>query len=272
MIPNYQRVRSVATSVTTMQASAATVVSEQREVASTSSDKASIETLLWDLDGTLYPIENGYEDHVRENIFKFMHTKLGVPQDQCKATWRPLFAKTNQSLKGLRVGGYKFDTDEYWDFIRGGREEYLKPDPQVRECLKALPQKKWVFTNCNEKHARLALESLDLLDCFEGVLGADFMGENAKPDAAAFHKVLQHIGAEASSTAMFEDSLRNLRQAKSLGMTTVLIQSKTMLEETGYTLESAKGVSDPAVDVTIFMPHINDLKRHVPQLWPHQKI
>lgn len=26
-------------------------------------------------------------------------------------------------------------------------------------------------------------------------------------------------------------------QAKSLGMTTVLIQSKTMLEETGYTLE-----------------------------------
>ena len=69
MIPNYQRVRSVATSVTTMQASAATVVSEQREVASTSSDKASIETLLWDLDGTLYPIENGYEDHVRQAAY-----------------------------------------------------------------------------------------------------------------------------------------------------------------------------------------------------------
>ncbi len=33
-----------------------------------------------------------------------------------------------------------------------------------------------------------------LQDCFEGVLGADFMGENAKPDAAAFHKVhLHHI-------------------------------------------------------------------------------
>ncbi len=27
-------------------------------------------------------------------------------------------------------------------------------------------------------------------------------------------------------------------QAKSMGMTTVLIQSKTMLEETGYTLET----------------------------------
>jgi len=40
----------------------------------------------------------------RENIFKFMHQKLGVPQDQCKATWRPLFAKTNQSLKVMYRG------------------------------------------------------------------------------------------------------------------------------------------------------------------------
>lgn len=40
----------------------------------------------------------------RDNIFKFMHQKLGVPQDQCKATWRPLFAKTNQSLKVMHRG------------------------------------------------------------------------------------------------------------------------------------------------------------------------
>ena len=33
---------------------------------------------------------------------------------------------------------------------------------QVRECLLALPQKKWIFTNCNEKHAKLALETLQL--------------------------------------------------------------------------------------------------------------
>ncbi|KAL3151349.1 hypothetical protein ABBQ38_013182 [Trebouxia sp. C0009 RCD-2024] len=221
---------------------------------------ACIETLLFDLDGTLYPIENGYEDHVRENIFEFMHSRLGVPRDQCKAIWRPLFAKTNQSLKGLRVGGYIFDTDEYWDFIRSGREDYLKPDPKVRECLLALPQKKWVFTNCNEKHAKLALETLQLQDCFEGVFGADFMGPHAKPDAEAFQKVIAHTGASPLATAMFEDSLRNLRQAKSLGMTTVLIQSKTMLEETGYTLESAKGLQDAAVDVTIAAPYLSELQ------------
>lgn len=41
-------------------------------------------------------------------------------------------------------------------------------DVQVRECLLALPQKKWVFTNCNEKHAHLALQTLqiDVSLCF----------------------------------------------------------------------------------------------------------
>jgi len=71
LIPKHQRVRFVVTAVTTMQASASTLVSEQREDASTSSspDNASIDTLLWDLDGTLYPIENGYEDHVRQAAY-----------------------------------------------------------------------------------------------------------------------------------------------------------------------------------------------------------
>lgn len=33
--------------------------------------------------------------------------------------------------QGLRAGGYQFETEEYWDFIRAGRENYLKPDPKV---------------------------------------------------------------------------------------------------------------------------------------------
>ena len=35
----------------------------------------------------------------RDNIFDFMHQRLGVPRDQAEAVWRPLFKQTNQSLK-----------------------------------------------------------------------------------------------------------------------------------------------------------------------------
>lgn len=36
-------------------------------------------------------------------------------------------------MQGLRVGGYKFDTDKYWDFIRSGREGFLEPDPEASQ-------------------------------------------------------------------------------------------------------------------------------------------
>lgn len=39
---------------------------------------------------------------------------------------------SSTNLQGLRVGGYQFDTDQYWDFIRSGREDFLKPDPEVQ--------------------------------------------------------------------------------------------------------------------------------------------
>jgi hypothetical protein len=55
---------------------------------------------------------------------------------------------------------------------------------QVRACLLSLPQTKWIFTNCNEKHARLALQTLGLevrcptcCQCFD--LGALLLPNNA---------------------------------------------------------------------------------------------
>lgn len=39
----------------------------------------------------------------RENIFEFMHIKLGVPREKAHAIWYPLFKEYNQSLKVIWV-------------------------------------------------------------------------------------------------------------------------------------------------------------------------
>lgn len=49
---------------------------------------------------------------------------------------------------------------------------------------------------------------------FDGVIGADSMGDVCKPELAAFQKALAIASAEPSTTAMFEDSFKNLRTAK----------------------------------------------------------
>ena len=57
------------------------------------------------------------------------------------------------------------------------------------------------------------------------------MGDVCKPEPAAFRKALQVSGADPRSTAMFEDSFKNLQTAKQLGMTTVLVAGETAAEE-----------------------------------------
>jgi len=75
--------------------------------------------------------ENDYEHHVRQNVFRYMHKKLRVPEAEVMDIWKAAFVKYNQTLKGLRQSGFTFNTEEYWDFIRDGAEKFLTPDPQV---------------------------------------------------------------------------------------------------------------------------------------------
>ena len=67
----------------------------------------------------------------RNNLWGYMHTHLGVPEGQQEKIWRPLFQKYNQSLRALKAGGYDIKNEEYWDCLRAGAVEYLRPDPQV---------------------------------------------------------------------------------------------------------------------------------------------
>eukprot|EP01025_Chloroclados_australasicus_P065183 TRINITY_DN8847_c0_g1_i2.p1 TRINITY_DN8847_c0_g1~~TRINITY_DN8847_c0_g1_i2.p1 ORF type:complete len:265 (+),score=17.65 TRINITY_DN8847_c0_g1_i2:81-797(+) len=222
----------------------------------------NITTFLFDLDGTLYPNENGYGAHVRQRMFEFMHTKLGVEKDRCKGLWERLFNQAGQTLKGLRtVGGFKFDVDEYWDFIRQGHERFLKPDLGVQNCLQSLSGlRKWVFTNCNEKHAALALSQLELKHHFEGVVGSDTMGEVCKPDKEAFQIALDKIGTRAKQCVFFEDSLRNLKIAKELGMITILV--------IGYEKQYPKTEDIPEfVDGVVHMPTQEEVMFLLPQLF-----
>ena len=171
--------------------------------------------------------------------------------DAAKNAWRPQFAKYNQTLKALRSGlGLEFDTETYWTRTRGDPSVFLTPNAEAREALRGADAaraarvsradpgsskkkklKKYVLTNCAEKQAKESLAALGLLDAFDGVFGADAMGDTCKPCVEAFRKVQKIAGFDYARTAFFEDSVKNLAAAKTLGATTVLVASATAREE-----------------------------------------
>lgn len=192
----------------------------------------SIECLLFDLDGTLYDISNGYMQRIRENLFRLMVEKgFASTVEDAESIWRPLFKTHNQSFKGLREGGYLIDQDEHWEKHRDGMEEFFAADDALRKLLLELPHRKIIFTNCREKEAIQIMKLMNIHDCFDKVYGADFMGDICKPQKESFEMVLADMDTAPQHILYFEDSVKNLRTAEQLGLQCVLISSETANEE-----------------------------------------
>jgi len=85
-----------------------------------------------------------------------------------------------------------------------------------------------------------------------------------KPEAAAFRTVLDAVGADAASSVMLEDSLKNIRACRALGMRCVFVE-----EEVGG--EAALlGDAARAGDADLYeakVRRIADLKGAAPWLW-----
>ena len=62
-------------------------------------------TLVFDLDGVLYPASNGYLENVRDNQRKFLTEKFSLSETDARRVRKEAFEKHNQTLKGLRSLG-----------------------------------------------------------------------------------------------------------------------------------------------------------------------
>lgn len=90
-----------------------------------------------------------------------------------------------------------------------------------------------------------------------------------KPEPAAFEKIFKSLGVSAESCVMIEDSMKNVRAAKALGMRTVLVTGKDAASQDGpETLgkgDDLPQADDPAVDIVV--RSVGELKTALPGLW-----
>jgi putative hydrolase of the HAD superfamily len=120
-----------------------------------------------------------------------------------------------------------------------------------------------VLTNASERRARIALECLGLTRCFKHVFGAQFLRDAPKPKPEAFRSTLDAVGVtDPSRAVIFEDSLKNAKAAKQLGMKVVFVTGETCDAE-GAELGEIDAVAD-AVIASVSLP---ELVKAMPELW-----
>jgi putative hydrolase of the HAD superfamily len=218
----------------------------------------TFQTILFDLDATLYPADNGFWIEIGKRIEHYLQDRMGIPLDKTIALKRAYYLQYGTTLRGLQHH-HQIDPQDYLKFVHDiPASVYLQPDPPLREMLQSLPQHKWIFTNSDNAHATRILATLDLTDCFEGIISLESLDYECKPHPSVYHTALALAGETDPHRAVYlDDSIRNLAPAKDMGIFTIHV---------GPATHSGNGIPPGFVpDLTIARPH--DLVQAMPELW-----
>jgi putative hydrolase of the HAD superfamily len=182
--------------------------------AAVGADLRHVDTWLFDLDNTLYPLESGLTD--------FVETLTGLPRPEALALQKRYFADLGLTLKGL-MDHHDVDPDVYHATFHDIPLDCLTADAGLRAALLRLPGRRLIFTNSDGIHTQRVLEALELTGLFEAVFHIGSAAFAPKPAPEAFARLVAAHAITPATTAFFEDAAANLKPAFDLGMTTVLV-------------------------------------------------
>jgi pyrimidine 5'-nucleotidase len=182
--------------------------------------------LFFDLDDTLYPSGNGLWVAIRERMRRYLIERMGFSQEEVDTLRQEYFVTYGTTLRGLLINyPERTNADDYLAFVHDiPLQKYIQPDPCLRDLLLSLPQRRWIFTNSDERHAHRVLNILGVSNCFDGIIDIRALGFACKPVEEAYHRALALAGeTDPRRCILFDDSPRNLAPARALGFCSVLV-------------------------------------------------
>jgi putative hydrolase of the HAD superfamily len=202
-----------------------------------------IRVVLFDLDETLYPRAAGVMQQIGRLIQRFIETRLGLSPDEAAALRRRYFLTYGTTMRGLQTNE-SIDPDEYLRYVHDiPLEDYLVPNPALDAALASIPQDKVVFTNASREHAERVLALLGIEQRFSRIVDVRDVAYQSKPQQAAYRRICALLDVEPQECVLVEDNARNLKPARKMGMTAILVGDGTHDQDIAdYTIERIEDI------------------------------
>jgi putative hydrolase of the HAD superfamily len=195
--------------------------------------------ILFDLDNTLYPRSLGIFDWVIERIRNYMEVRMGFDKELARSLRQEYLKRYGSTMRGLMIH-HNVNPDDFLEYVHDvGVEERLSPDAELAGLLKSITTEKGIFTSGHKPHARRVLRCLGVEGHFPEIFDIIFTRFIPKPNPEPYRQILDHLRLEGRDCMMIEDLPANLKPAKDLGMTTVLV---------GPGMEGLDGVVDHTIE------------------------
>ena len=184
-----------------------------------------VDTWVFDLDQTLYPPEAEVMALIEGRMTAFVAREIGLPRDEAYQLQKSYLHEHGTTLAGL-MAHYGVEPHRFLDEVHDVSIDDLHPDPELNALIEALPGRKLVFTNGDERHAIRILAKLEMTGLFAGVFHLEHADWIPKPNMVTFERMMTAHDVTPTKAAFFEDSPKNLKPAYQLGMKTILVGPK----------------------------------------------
>lgn len=197
------------------------------------------DTWVLDLDNTLYSPTTGLADQMNARIRAYLADLFETDETGARQLQAQLVAEHGTTLRGLMTTR-GIDPHDYLSFEHSMDYGVLTPDPVLATALRALPGRRFVFTNGTAYHAEQALARLGLADCFDGVFDI-LAGELVpKPYPESYQRFLTRFEVDPTRAVLFDDLAVNLTVPEQLGMGTVWVHGSPGPGPAPYELVGAR--------------------------------
>ena len=179
-----------------------------------------IKNILFDCDGVLYQDLEAVFGQVSKRMTKYISKKLKIDLKKAKELQTNYFHKYNTSLNGLMIH-HDIPPTEFLQFVHDIDLSFMEKDIVLREEIKKLDLRKFVFTNGSKEHVKNITTHLGIDDLFDDVFDIVDADYHPKPAVKAFDLMVKKFDINPKETIYIEDIAKNLSIGKERGATTV---------------------------------------------------
>ena len=208
-----------------------------------------IKLFIFDLDGTLVDSKKDIADGVNYTL-----RRLGLPALDDGVIYKFIGDGSWQLIERALGNSKKHDISNALEIFRDYYSRHLTVTTKLYPGVKGIlshygDRKKAVVTNKYESYSLKILADLEILPCFDLILGSDSL-KKCKPDPLPLKFTMEKFKALPSETVMVGDSANDILAAKAAGVISCAV---------GYGLESRERIMSYEPD--FFIEKISGLKR-----------
>jgi putative hydrolase of the HAD superfamily len=210
-------------------------------------DFAHVRDWVFDLDNTLYPHHINLFAQIDRNMTAYVAQLLQMDPAEAKLLQKKYYHDHGTTLAGLMLH-HGVDPNDFLEKAHAIDYSALLPDANLGAAIRALPGRKFIFTNGTVAHAEAAARALGILDHFADIFDIVAADYQPKPAGSTYDKFTSLNRIDTRNAAMFEDLPRNLSVPKALGMKTVLLVPRNLGSVVLESWELAENTDPGSID------------------------